>query len=530
MRMLERNATVTTRLRRRLRREHRQGSPAAARSDWFYYVNGVQAGKGAADTKLHSGDHVWWDRHDWSATQSIPAVVGSFPEPFPDGYGGKRLPLMIECTQTAAKTCREVQNEFSGLKLVASLSCLLCSEYNESLPVLVGPYATLTSAPAALKLAGPVSSSGVYARFEDGGRRLALLDQNGHVVRTAGAGAGLVAATRYRGQPPTWFVTGTDAGRRRRGGPGLQRADARRPLRGGGRRRRRDPAARQRAVSYLRRASPLHAARASAAGLYCAALVTAAFITAHPLVLAVLVAHRRSRPAMACGAGGRVMRSLWLSAPMGVAIIVVNALVTREGLTVLARLGDGGPLGQLDITARGARLRRQGGARAVVIVAVAALASAAIDPDEVLRSMRRVSFRSALTATIATRMVPLLALDARRIGDAQRCRPQPAGRLAVMRAITANALDRSLDVAATLEVRGYGSARRPARSRRPASRHDLAFAASAVAIVVLAAAWPAPFSYYPTIHGSFGASALAHAGALAVAALAPFAQRRGIAR
>jgi hypothetical protein len=180
-------------------------------SDWFYYVNGVQAGKGAADTKLHSGDHVWWDRHDWAGTQNIPAVVGSFPEPFVDGYGGKHLPLMIECTQTASKSCRQVEDEFSSFKLVASLSCLLCSQYNESLPVLVGPYATLTPAPAALKLAGPVSASGVYARFEDGGRKLALLNQRGRVVLTAGAGAGLIAATRYRGQPPTWFVTGTDA-------------------------------------------------------------------------------------------------------------------------------------------------------------------------------------------------------------------------------------------------------------------------------------------------------------------------------
>ncbi len=137
--------------------------------------------------------------------------MGAFPEPFIDGYGGKRLPLLIECTQTASRSVRAVEDEFASLKLVASLSCLLCSQYNESLPVLVGPYATLTPAPAAAKLAGPVSSSGVYARFEDGGRKLALLDQHGHVVRTAGAGTGLVAATRYRGQPPTWFVTGTDA-------------------------------------------------------------------------------------------------------------------------------------------------------------------------------------------------------------------------------------------------------------------------------------------------------------------------------
>ena len=210
MRMLERNANVTTRFSGGFV-ESIDGRTGGGSSDWFYYVNGVQAGKGAAETKLHSGDHVWWDRHDWSATQSIPAVVGSFPEPFVDGYGGKRYPLMIECTQTRAKACRAVENVFSGLKLVASLSCLLCSEYNKSLPVLVGPYATLTAAPAALKLAGAVAASGVYARFEDGGRRLALLNSRGRVVRTAGPGAGLVAATRYRGQPPTWFVTGTDA-------------------------------------------------------------------------------------------------------------------------------------------------------------------------------------------------------------------------------------------------------------------------------------------------------------------------------
>ena len=209
MRMLERNATVAT-LYGGGFVESIDKLSGGGGSDWFYYVNGVQAGKGAAETKLHSGDHVWWDRHDWAATQTIPAVVGAFPEPFLDGIGGKRLPLMIECTQPAAHSCRAVEDEFTGLNLVASLSCLLCSQYNESLPVLVGPYATLTQAPAALKLAGPVSSSGVYARFEDGGRKLALLDQDGRVVRTAGAGAGLVAATRYDGQPPTWFVTGTD--------------------------------------------------------------------------------------------------------------------------------------------------------------------------------------------------------------------------------------------------------------------------------------------------------------------------------
>jgi hypothetical protein len=209
MRMLERNASVRTAYGGGFV-ESINGLSGGGSSDWFYYVNGVQAGKGAAETKLHNGDHVWWDRHDWSATETIPAVVGSFPEPFADGYGGKHLPLRIECTQPTDRTCRAVENVFASLNMVASLGGLLLSEYNQSLRVLVGPYETLTPDPAADELARPVSTSGVYARFEDRGRRLALLDQDGRVVRTLGAGAGLIAATRFRGQPPVWFVTGTD--------------------------------------------------------------------------------------------------------------------------------------------------------------------------------------------------------------------------------------------------------------------------------------------------------------------------------
>ena len=49
-----------------------------------------------------------------------------------------------------------------------------------------------------------------------------------------------------------------------------------------------------------------------------------------------------------------------------------------------------------------------------------------------------------------------------------------------------------------------------------------------VAIVAVSLALPAPFSFYPAIHGSYGASTFALAAALVLAALAPFVQRRGI--
>lgn len=282
-------------------------------------------------------------------------------------------------------------------------------------------------------------------------------------------------------------------------------------------------------MSYQRHASPLHAARPGVAAAWCGSLVLAAIVVGHPFVLGVLVAIVLAAAA-AAGVGRRVARSLALSVPMAALIVVINALVNRNGLTVLARLGDGGPFGQLDITLEAICYGAREGLVLIAIIAICALAAAAIDPDEVLRSLRRVSFHSALTATIATRMVPLLAADARRIGEAQRCRPVPGGRVAVMRAITANALDRSLDIAATLEVRGYGSARAPRRWTRPWSRHDLAFAVSAALIAALPFALSVPFRFYPSLHGSLGGSLPALCGALALAALAPFAQRRGTLR
>ena len=209
MRMLERNARVGTRYGGGFVQSINRIAGGGG-TDWFYFVNGVDPRKGAAEVRLHAGDHVWWDRHDWSAAISVPAVVGSFPEPFVDGYAGKRLPLRIECTQKDTKPCTAIEHVFARYDLVASLGCLLCAPGNQSLRVVVGPDATLRADPAAALLTKNPAASGVYARFEDHGRRLVLLDQNGRVVRTAGAGAGLVAATRWHGAPPVWYVTGTD--------------------------------------------------------------------------------------------------------------------------------------------------------------------------------------------------------------------------------------------------------------------------------------------------------------------------------
>lgn len=296
----------------------------------------------------------------------------------------------------------------------------------------------------------------------------------------------------------------------------------------------------------MRRASALHAARATIAAAYTCALVTVVLAFENPIVLAgvgvAIVA-----AAMLAGAGRALLRAAQFGVPFALLVALVNPLVTGEGLTVLARLGQLGPLGSVDITREGLVFGAILGLRALLIVlASCALLAATVDPDELLRGMRRRSARSGLTAALAVRLVPVLGRDARRLADARRCRPgatsKPgaAERLQIVRAVATGALDRALDVAATLEVRGYampaaaGRTDRQPRPREPWSRHDLAVAAAAAGLVALAAGarvlGVAGFDAYPRTVIGAGAGTALLAAAIVVVALAPFADRRGIVR
>jgi len=186
------------------------GTQAGAPWDWFYYVNGAEATKGAADTTVHAGDRVWWDLHDWSQTEDVPAVVGSFPEPFLAGIAGKRYPVRVECSDPSASPCRVVLDRLHGVGVPAAVAALSGGEGPAVLRVLVGPLSALSGDPSVKVIAQGPRSSGVYARFTGDGGALELLDADGHTVRTLGAGAGLVAATRYREEAPVWIVSGTD--------------------------------------------------------------------------------------------------------------------------------------------------------------------------------------------------------------------------------------------------------------------------------------------------------------------------------
>ena len=290
-------------------------------------------------------------------------------------------------------------------------------------------------------------------------------------------------------------------------------------------------------------ASPLHAARAPVAAAYACALVTAALAFEHPLVLAAIGVAILAA-GMLAGAGRRLLRACIFGVPFAIVIALVNPLVAREGLDVVLRLGDLGPLGTLDVTQQSLVFGAILGLRALLVVlAGAALLAAIVDADELLRRFRGISARSALTAALAVRLLPVLGRDARRLADARRCRPGACARpgaterLQIVRAVATGALDRALDVAATLEVRGYAGPAakvRPGRPHEPWSRHDVSVAASAAGLLVLAGGARllgiAPFEAYPQTLAPVGAGEWVLCLALVLVALAPFADRRGVLR
>jgi Domain of unknown function (DUF4430) len=178
--------------------------------DWFFYVNGVQAKKGAAALNVKTGDHIWFDLHDWQATNSIPAVVGSFPEPFLHGINGQRYPTTLECGAHVKESCNVVSSEFSRFKIPASPQVIGTGSGPDTLSINVGLWSTLAPEVAGALIDKGPGASGVYAHFSADGSKLLLENPAGKVVKTLGPGAGLIAATGDPTDVPTWLVGGTD--------------------------------------------------------------------------------------------------------------------------------------------------------------------------------------------------------------------------------------------------------------------------------------------------------------------------------
>jgi energy-coupling factor transport system permease protein len=274
-------------------------------------------------------------------------------------------------------------------------------------------------------------------------------------------------------------------------------------------------------VAYVPRRTPLGDAGALAATVYLGSFVVAAFAYSNPIVLAGAAAGT-----VVAGIGAKAGRALRAAArwglALGVFIVVVNGLVSQRGDTVVVH-GLWLPLlGWSDVSAEALADGAVLALRIVVVLMAFAVHSASVDPDRVLRLMRPLARRSALTATLIARLVPLATGDYLRLNEAAALR-----RAALARRLVAGSLDRAVDVAATLELRGY--AKGPPRSvggvRR--SRHDRRFLAVGIAIAGVAlgarVVGLGSFDPYPLTTMDVDPGTLALAAWMPLAAALPFA-------
>lgn len=183
------------------------GVSAGPGEHWKLYINGAAAGPA---TRVHTGDRLWWDLNEWP--DAPPAVVGSFPEPFVRGLGGRRLPTTVECASDVAAACSHVGAVLGDAGVPTASQLLGTGSGQDSLNVVVGTWRDIHEELAAALLALGPAHSGVFAHFVGGAKpHLQMLDRSGHAVVTVGPNAGLVAALEQANAPPTWLVVGTDA-------------------------------------------------------------------------------------------------------------------------------------------------------------------------------------------------------------------------------------------------------------------------------------------------------------------------------
>lgn len=243
---------------------------------------------------------------------------------------------------------------------------------------------------------------------------------------------------------------------------------------------------------------------------YAAVVAGLAFALSSPIYLAILAA---SVWIVIAAAGAR--RAAWPYAAAGavaaVGVAVLNPLVSRQGAAVLWE----GPVlpvvGRFAITAEACAFGVAMGLRILVVISAWALYATAVDPDAALRVLGRVSFGSALIMALAVRLFPAMTSDARRIMDAQRSRglrldtgtrrARVIARRPIVDCLLLTSLERAVQIAESMESRGYGRGARTSVSLPSWQPRDWLLGLAALGAlacgVAAAAAGSGRLEYYP---------------------------------
>lgn len=178
--------------------------------DWFFFVNGYYSEIGAGEAQVTAGDRIWWDYRTWSEAYRVPAVVGSWPQPFVSGYRGERPETAIQC-MTEVELCEVVAERLREAGVEPAVESVDAPRPDPNrLRILIGSWESLRLDPAAAQLERGPGVSGVFAELErcTDGWRIAVAGSDSE-PRVRIERGGLVAAVRSGDDQPTWVVAGT---------------------------------------------------------------------------------------------------------------------------------------------------------------------------------------------------------------------------------------------------------------------------------------------------------------------------------
>jgi hypothetical protein len=182
------------------------------RLDWYFYVNGIWSPVGAAEAKVRAGDRIWWDYRDWTSAYRVPAVVGSYPEPFRSGFDGERWPTELICFPSGSSSgaCDDVEGSLRDAGIQPEVrDSLGASSPNQNLRVLVGTWEEVRADTTAREMENGPAVSGVFARPRPcGGAGFALeaFDAAGEAAGGS-SDAAWVATLQRDAERPTWVVS-----------------------------------------------------------------------------------------------------------------------------------------------------------------------------------------------------------------------------------------------------------------------------------------------------------------------------------
>ncbi|MBC7230805.1 MAG: energy-coupling factor transporter transmembrane protein EcfT [Actinobacteria bacterium] len=242
----------------------------------------------------------------------------------------------------------------------------------------------------------------------------------------------------------------------------------------------------------------LHGLHPLAALALAASAVTAALVLENPLYTATLCVSVLALlwQAEVLREGRALLRA---AAYMGLLVALINPLVNSAGEHVLV-YGPSFPLwGKLNLTLEALLYGLAAGVRLFTVVAGFSLVTLAVNPDDLLELLSRLSFRSSLSAALAVRLYPSMVVEAGEMRDAQLARGdllRGGGRLARARAhlplllsLFQGALDRAASIAESMSARGFGSRGRTRAGGRRLRPRDLVAAGVSLTVtgsVVLA--------------------------------------------